>query len=100
MGVTELRGVLVGGSLVPGSLCHSVNDPCGSASINRQGFVALLTCAARWAARVLLPEPPLRDAKTMTFITLASRLTPERENESARRFVKEKFTEYDSNAPG
>jgi hypothetical protein len=29
-----------------------------------------LICAARCAASVLLPEPPLRDAKTITFIPL------------------------------
>src|SRR4249919_2449643 len=54
--------------LVPRNLCQSVNDPCGSASTSRHGFVTLWTCAARWAARVLFPEPPLRDAKTITFI--------------------------------
>ena len=68
MPLTELTAVLIGGSLVPRSLCQSVSDPCGSASTSRHGFVVLWTCAARWAARVLFPEPPLRDAKTMTFI--------------------------------
>src|SRR5712671_2588232 len=66
--LTELTAVLIGGSLVPRSLCHRVNDPCGSASIIKHGFVDLWTCAVIWAARVLFPEPPLRDAKTMTFI--------------------------------
>src|ERR1700756_4929337 len=78
---TELTAVLIGGSFVPRSLCHSVKDPCGSASMSKHGLVDLI-CAARWAARVLLPEPPLRDAKTITFIPLASRLTPGGENES------------------
>ena len=44
---TELTAVLIGGSLVPRSLCHSVNEPCGSASMSRHGFVVLWTCAAR-----------------------------------------------------
>src|ERR1700751_2233504 len=89
--LTELTAVLIGGSLVPRNLCQSVNDPCGSASTSRHGFVALI-CAARWAARVLFPEPPFRDAKTITFIPLAPRLTPGNENESRKGFVKEKFT--------
>src|ERR1700694_5126828 len=66
--LTELTAVLIGGSLVPRILCQRVSEPCGSASISRQGFVDLWTCAARWAARVLFLVPPLRDAKTMTFI--------------------------------
>src|ERR1700731_2974164 len=66
--LTEVTAVLIDGSLVPRSLCQSVSDPCGSASTSRHGFVDLWTCAARWAARVLFPAPPLRDAKTMTFI--------------------------------
>src|SRR5258705_2879848 len=74
---TELTAVLIGGSLVPRSLCHSVSEPCGSASISRQGFVGLWTCAARWAARGLFPVPPLRDAETMTFIPLPPDLTQE-----------------------
>src|ERR1700733_15127294 len=77
--LTELTAVLIAGSLVPRNLCHNVSDPCGSASTNRHGLVILWTCAARWAARVLFPEPPLRDAKTMTFILFASRLNPGRE---------------------
>jgi hypothetical protein len=81
---TERMAVRIGGSLVPRSLCHSVSEPCGSPSISRHGRVDLWTCAARCAARVLLPEPPLRDAKTMTFIPVASRLTPDAKNESAK----------------
>src|SRR5208282_6461367 len=50
------------------SLCQSVSEPCGSESISRQGRDGLWTCAARCAASVLLPEPPLREAKTMTFM--------------------------------
>ena len=50
-------------------LYQSVSDPCGSASIKRQARDGLCTCAARCAASVLLPEPPLREAKTMTFIS-------------------------------
>src|SRR5579863_1778678 len=72
MPLTELTAVLIAGSLVPRNLCHNVSDPCGSASTNRHGLVVLWTCAARWAARVLFPEPPLRDAKTITFISFAS----------------------------
>src|SRR5215470_57372 len=67
MPLTELTADLIGGSLVPRSLCQSVNEPCGSASTKRHDLVVLI-CAARWAARVLFPEPPLRDAKTITFI--------------------------------
>src|ERR1700761_3002774 len=84
MPVTELTADLIGGSLVPRNLCQSVREPCGSASIIKQGLVDLCTCAAMWAARVLFPEPPLREAKTITFIRLASRLTPGPKNESAR----------------
>src|ERR1700733_1459320 len=75
--LTELTAVLIAGSLVPRSLGHKVNDPCGTATTSRHGLVILWTCAARWAARLLFPEPPLRDAKTMTFILFASRLTPD-----------------------
>src|SRR5216683_8076728 len=57
-----------GGSLPPLSLCHKVNEPCGSESINRTGRDGRCAWAARWAVNVLLPEPPLRDAKTMTFM--------------------------------
>lgn len=38
-----VTAVLIGGSLVPRNLCHSVSEPCGSASTSRQGFVDLLT---------------------------------------------------------
>src|ERR1017187_6395789 len=44
--LTELTAVLIAGSLVPRSLCHRVNDPCGSASTSKHGLVALWTCAA------------------------------------------------------
>src|ERR1700744_3417326 len=91
MPLTELTADLIGGSLVPRHLCQSVSEPCGSASIIKQGLVDLCTCAAIWAARVLFPEPPFREAKTMTFIRLPSRLTLEAKNESARRFAKAKF---------
>src|SRR5439155_524973 len=33
--------IFSGGSFVPRSLCQSVNEPCGSASISKQGFVPL-----------------------------------------------------------
>src|ERR1700752_3106017 len=56
------------GSEVPRSLCHSDVDPCGSQSISMQRRDGRLACAARWVVRVLLPAPPLREAKTMTFI--------------------------------
>src|SRR5437764_2139443 len=66
--LTELTAVLIGGSLVPRSLCQRVSEPCGSASISKQGFVDLVTCAARRAARGLFLETRLREAKTITFI--------------------------------
>src|SRR3954470_12454987 len=69
MPLTEFTADLIGGSLVPRSLCHSVSEPCGSASTSRIGLVALI-CAARCAARVLLPQPTFRDEKTITSIPL------------------------------
>src|ERR1700731_998000 len=57
-----------GGSPPPRSLCHKVNEPSGSQSINRTGRDGRCAWAARCAVSVLLPEPPLRDAKTMTFM--------------------------------
>src|SRR5215472_17405416 len=75
MPLTELTADLIGGSLVPRSLCQSVSDPCGSASTSRQALVDLI-CAARCAARGLLPEPPFRDAKTITFISLGQQIDP------------------------
>src|ERR1700726_2904378 len=57
-----------GGSPPPRSLCHKVNEPCGSQSISRTGREGRWAWAARCAVSVLLPEPPLRDAKTMTFM--------------------------------
>src|ERR1700688_3226900 len=57
-----------GGSPPPRSLCHKVNEPCGSQSISRTGREGRCAWAARCAVSVLLPEPPLRDAKTMTFM--------------------------------
>src|ERR1700683_278147 len=48
------------------SLCQRASEPWGSASISRHGRDGLCTCAAIWAVNVLLPEPPLRDAKTTT----------------------------------
>src|SRR5215510_2369876 len=74
---TARIAVRIGGSLVPRNLCHSVSEPCGSPSTNRHGLVDLWTCAARCAARVLLPEPHLREAKTMMFILLALQIDPE-----------------------
>src|SRR3954464_5227145 len=56
------------GSAVPRSLCQSEIDPCGSASISMQRRDGRFACAARCAVSVLLPEPPLREAKTMTFM--------------------------------
>src|ERR1700683_3728957 len=50
------------------NLCQRASEPWGSASISRHGRDGLWTCAAIWAVNVLLPEPPLRDAKTMTSI--------------------------------
>ena len=43
-------------------------DPCGSQSISMQRRDGRLAWAARCAVSVLLPEPPLREAKTMTFM--------------------------------
>src|ERR1700722_7854438 len=57
-----------GGSPPPRSLCHKVSEPCGSQSISRTGRDGRCAWAARWAVNVLFPEPPLRDAKTMTFM--------------------------------
>src|SRR5580704_9454744 len=57
-----------GGSPPPRNLCHKVSEPCGSQSISRTGRDGRCAWAARWAVSVLLPEPPLRDAKTMTFM--------------------------------
>src|SRR5579862_9361663 len=51
------------------NLCQSASEPCGSVSMSRHGRDGLCACAARWAVNVLLPEPPLRDAKTMTSMT-------------------------------
>src|SRR5262249_54844841 len=59
---------LSAGSPAPRSLCQSVSEPCGSASINRQG-ARLLASAPTWAVSMLFPLPPLREAKTMTFIS-------------------------------
>ena len=59
------------GSAVPRSLCQSEIEPCGSASISMQRRDGRFACAARWAVSVLLPEPPLREAKTMTFMRAA-----------------------------
>ena len=56
------------GSRALRSLCQSVSDPCGSASIKRHARDGLWACAAICAASVLLPEPPLREAKTTTFM--------------------------------
>ncbi len=56
------------GSRALRSLCQSVSDPCGSASIRRHARDGLWACAAICAASVLLPEPPLREAKTTTFM--------------------------------
>jgi len=56
------------GSAVPRNLCQSDVDPCGSQSISMQRRDGRLACAARWVVSVLLPDPPLRDAKTMTFM--------------------------------
>jgi hypothetical protein len=56
------------GSEVPRSLCQSDVDPCGSQSISMQRRDGRLACAARWVVSVLLPDPPLREAKTMTFM--------------------------------
>ncbi len=53
---------------------HNVSEPCGSASISRHGRFGLLATAARCAASVLFPEPPLREAKVMTFIVSAPRV--------------------------
>jgi hypothetical protein len=47
---------------------HSVNDACGSSSINRQRCLALCACSARCAANVLFPDPPFRDANARTCI--------------------------------
>src|SRR6476659_8259263 len=74
---TERTAVRIGGSLVPRSLCQRVSEPCGSASTSRHGLVALWTCAARWAARVLFPEPPLARCENNDVHSSASRLTPE-----------------------
>ncbi len=43
-------------------------EPCGSQSISMQRRDGRWACAAKWAVSVLLPEPPLREAKTMTFM--------------------------------
>jgi alpha/beta hydrolase fold len=51
---------------------HRVSEACGSASISRHGRFGLLAMAARCAASVLFPEPPLREAKVMTFIVSGS----------------------------
>src|SRR5580704_537009 len=51
------------------NLCQSASEPWGSVSMSRLGRDGLCACAARWAVNVLLPEPPLRDAKTMTSMT-------------------------------
>src|SRR5438445_13140206 len=73
--LTERSAVLIGGSPLPRSFCQSDREPCGSASINKHGFDVRWAWAARWAATVLFPEPPLRDAKTMTFTIVASSLS-------------------------
>ncbi len=39
--VTLRFAIFSGGSFVPRSLCHSVNEPCGSASMSKQGLVDL-----------------------------------------------------------
>ena len=39
--LTEFTAALIGGSFVPRNLCQRVSDPCGSASIIKQGFVDL-----------------------------------------------------------
>jgi hypothetical protein len=57
-----------GGPPLPHILCQRVSEPCGSASINRMEGSRRCTCAAKRAASVLLPAPPLYDAKTMTFM--------------------------------
>src|SRR6476620_11352278 len=56
------------GSLVPRNLCQSEVEPCGSQSISMQRREGRLAWAARCVVRVLLPDPPLREAKTMTFM--------------------------------
>ena len=43
-------------------------EPCGSASIKSVGRDGFATWAARWAASVLFPVPPFRDANTKTFM--------------------------------
>src|SRR6202140_2605931 len=65
---TPSMAVRSGGSPPPRSLCHKVNEPCGSQSISRTGRDGRCAWAARCAVSVLLPEPPLRDAKTTTFM--------------------------------
>ena len=52
---------------------QSVSEPCGSSSISRHGRIDLCTWTARCAAKVLLPAPPLRDAKASTFIDAIQR---------------------------
>src|SRR3954447_5587086 len=61
------RPFLSAGSLAPRSRCHSVSEHCGSASTSRHGREGWLASAARWAVNVLLPDPPLREAKTIVF---------------------------------
>jgi len=63
---TPRTAVRNGGSPLLRKPCHRLSEPCGSASVRRQRRDALSANAARLAVKVLLPDPPLRDATVMT----------------------------------
>src|SRR3954453_11878975 len=54
-------------SAIKRAACQRLNEPCTSASINMTREDAA-TWAARWAVKVLLPVPPLHEAKGIMFI--------------------------------
>jgi hypothetical protein len=59
-------GVASFGSTSGRSECHSLSEPCGSASMTSTRLPCALAWAASCAVSVLLPAPPLRDASVMT----------------------------------
>jgi hypothetical protein len=63
---TPRTAVRSGSSPVLRNPCHKLSEPCGSASMRRQRRDARSANAARLAVKVLLPDPPLRDATVMT----------------------------------